>query len=216
MNGSDDHAALPLVVDLDGTLLPITSRTIMVARLLWRHPRELSYYRTEQRRDRHAAKMWLWDRVGVSLRRVPIRRRLLRRLESEAATGRRVFIASGAPAGMVDLLVDHLDIVEEGWGSEVDRRVTGEQKADLLVERFGEHGFVYIGDAREDLEVWGRAARAVVYWPSNTLERDARRLGVEVEVVRRPIGATVWIAALFVVTALRQIGGRPDDEPVAT
>jgi phosphoserine phosphatase len=199
---------LPLVVDLDGTLLPITTRWIMEARLAFRDLRALSRYRSIYRRDRHAAKFYLWDRIGIDLDRVVLRPDLLRRMEREAAGGREIYIASGAPDALVQALVERLESVAHGWGSHPEVRLTGPVKAELLVERFGQGGFTYIGDAWEDLAVWAQAHTAVVCWPSRDLRHAARQVAHRVEVLPRPPGASFILAAQFTATTLRQVPWR--------
>lgn len=195
---------VPLVVDLDGTLFPVTSRSLMVARLAWTSPSDLRAYRRLHNDDRLASKRHLWAQVGLDVDRVPLRRVLLRWLEAEHATGRPVVLASGAPDELVSAVVARHPMFSEGWGSTDDRHLVGDTKAALLVDRFGAGGFDYVGDAREDLAVWRVARRAVLCTPSRRLTRLARRdTRIDRVFARVPAQALVTVTRTL-VAACRQ------------
>lgn len=203
--------SVPLVVDLDGSLLRVTTRTAMLARLGWSRPRELRTYAALHRRDRWASKQYLASVADIDVGRIPIRRPLLRWLEQEAAAGRRLYVASGAPDVLVRALVEHLGIFEAGWGSTTDRHLVGEVKAALLVEELGEAGFDYVGDAWEDLHVWRRARRAVLCQPTRRLRREVARI---VPVERRFGSGIAALAATAGLTLLAAVRMRRAASPV--
>lgn len=196
--------AVPLVVDLDGTLFPVTSRSLMIARLAWTSPSELRSYHRLHNADRLASKRHLWEQVGLDIDRAPLRRVLLRWLESEHATGRSVVVASGAPDELVSAVVARHAMFSDGWGSTGDHHLVGAAKAALLVDRFGEGGFDYVGDAKEDLAVWRVARRAVLCTPSRRVTRLARRATKIDRVFARLPAQALVIVTRTLIAAWRQ------------
>ena len=168
-------AEVPLVVDLDGTLFPVTTRSLMVGRLARSDLRGLRAYARLRGQARQASKLHLWATVGLDVERAPIRRVVLRWLEAERRKGRDLYLASGAPDDAVAAVLARYPVFRDGWGSTPERHLVGPAKAALLVERFGRRGFDYVGDSHEDLAVWEVARRAILCTPSIRLEHRARR-----------------------------------------
>jgi uncharacterized membrane protein YbhN (UPF0104 family)/phosphoserine phosphatase len=195
---------VPLVVDLDGTLFPITTRSLMVARLAWTSPRDLRAYFRTQRRDRQASKLHLWETVGLDIERAPVRRVVLRWLEAQHRDGRAVYLASGAPDPVVAAVRARYPLFRDGWGTTPERHLVGPVKAAFLVEMFGRQGFDYVGDSYEDLSVWEAARRAVLCTPSTRLERLARRRASVERVFARVPAHPVVVAVRTTATAFRQ------------
>jgi putative heme transporter len=203
---------VPLVVDLDGTFFPVTTRTLMATRLLLTRPSSWCAYRRLCRTDRAASKRHLCELVHLDVRRVPVRRSLLQWLEAERARGRQLFVASGAPQPIVDAVVaNYASLFSQGWGSSADECLVGPAKAALLCRRFGVHGFDYIGDAAEDLAVWERSRRAVLCCTSRRVGRRARRCTTVCRVFPRAPGRTLGLGLRTACAALR--GGPPTIHP---
>jgi putative heme transporter len=200
-----DDVDVPLVVDLDGTFFPVTTRTLMAGRLLLTHPTAWCRYRRLRRTDRTASKHYLCEHVGLDVRRAPVRGSLLSWLEAERARGRRVFIASGAPQPIVDAVVaTYAPLFAHGWGSSTGASLVGPAKAALLCQRFGTGGFDYVGDATEDIAVWDRARRAVLCCPTRPVARQARQRSTVGRVFCRLPGRSLGLGVRTAWAAARQ------------
>jgi uncharacterized membrane protein YbhN (UPF0104 family)/phosphoserine phosphatase len=205
-----EHAPdVPLVVDLDGTLFPVTTRSLMVGRLAARSPRGLRAYARLQRRGRQVSKLHLWETAGLDVGRAPVRRVVLRWLEAEQRAGRDIYLASGAPDAVVAAVRAHHPIFRDGWGTTPERHLVGPVKAALLVEQFGPQGFDYVGDSYEDLAVWEVARRAILCAPPMRLARLARRRAHVEKVFARIPAHQLVVAVRTVAAALRQREARP-------
>jgi putative heme transporter len=199
-----DDADVPLVVDLDGTLFPVTSRSLMFGRLLWAGPRAVAAYRRTTSQGRGASKRFLWEEAGLDIGSAPVRRSLLRWLDEEHRRGRPIYLASGAPNDLVSMVVEHFPIFTGGWGSTDERRLVGAAKAELLQERFGPTGFDYVGDSVEDLAVWPVARRAVLCAPTRRVARQARNAATIGRVFERRFGESLCLSLLTALSWLRQ------------
>lgn len=175
---------VPMVFDLDGTLH--LGDVMMDA---------LGYtWRQEQRLFWRLIWAWMWGgRTRIKLLAEQELRgrwwpefvwdtRVVELLRGMALGGRPVVIATGSPEGLVkDLLSRALwtaGLELEIMGTrELEVNLTAENKAAALVERFGEKGFDYAGNSRDDLAVWQHARHAVVVNASPAVAAAARQLG---------------------------------------
>ena len=170
-----DVEAVPLVVNLDGTLCRGDTLVTMARRVALRRPHRLLDAAVALARGRPVG------REAHSLAPRGPRRETLRLssellgwLADEAASGRPVYLATGAPQALADALVADHPLFTGAFGSGEDLNLTGLVKARLLTERFGERGFDYVGNSRADLQVWRHARRAVLCNAPRSVARAAR------------------------------------------
>jgi len=153
---------LPLVVDLDGTLIANDVLLETASRFISQHPlrganvvRWLSAGKVTLKRE-------LWSAAPVRVDRLQYHPELLAWLNQERATGRTMVLATAADERAAQAVADHLGIFDIVLGSHGDTNLRAAQKADALVARFGEQGFEYVGNHRDDLLVWRHASVAHV------------------------------------------------------
>ena len=70
------------------------------------------------------------------------------------AAGRPVELATAADGRIADAVAAHLGIFSEVLATRDGHNLKGARKAAALVERFGRHSFVYVGDCGADTTVW--------------------------------------------------------------
>lgn len=161
---------LPLVVDMDGTLLEVETQDVMLTALRRRPHRLLLARAIRRMRGKAAFKRYLVAHSGVRAADLPRRAALVEWLSARAAAGAQIYIASGSPIGFVeDVRRDHPGIFAGAFGTEGDVNLTGHAKARLLAGRFGERGFDYAGNSWADLPVWAQARRAIICGPPGGL-----------------------------------------------
>lgn len=173
---------VPLVLDLDGTLhtgdvfrMGLTAlaklgqwgllRKVMV---LW------------QRQGRAAAKL-AWQTAALKQGWNPPLRwvaPVVQWAQAEAATGRPVLICTGTPQAVAQQLVRAAGHPWEVIGTtQPIINLVAQHKAAVLVARFGEQGFIYAGNSKDDLAVWRHAQAAVVVRASAKVRQQAKALG---------------------------------------
>lgn len=190
---------VPLCIDLDGTLT--CSDTLLETFLilvkkdpfcLWRLPLWLSAGRANLKRN-------LTDRASLDIPTLPWHPELLAWLEEERRLGRKLVLVTAADGRIARAVAEHLGLFDEVVASGGNLNVSGENKARQLIERFGEHGFDYVGNERADLPVWAQSRKAIIISHSSGLEQRAREL-CEVAMVLRPLkaGPWAWLRALRV------------------
>ncbi|HXZ48209.1 MAG TPA: UbiA family prenyltransferase [Usitatibacter sp.] len=155
-------ADLPLVVDLDGTLIKSDTLLETLAAALRRAPWVLLLVPVWLLGGRARLKRELALRAPIEPAELPYRAELLDWIAAERARGRRVVLATAADEGIAQRIAEHLGAFDEVMASDGRRNLKGDAKAFALVERFGERGFDYVGDGVADGGVRSAARRAVV------------------------------------------------------
>lgn len=192
----DAALAVPLCVDLDGTL--IRSDTLYEALLLLmkRRPFSLLLLPLWWLSGKAYVKAQIARRVTFDAAALPYREDLVTWLRGEHARGRRLVLASGANLSVVDAVAAHLGFFDATIGSDDLRNMTGATKAEALTKACGE--FDYIGDSSVDVAVWQVAREALLAAHS---PRQAETLGARVKFARvfpseRSSRFKLWVRAL--------------------
>ncbi|HET9644208.1 MAG TPA: UbiA family prenyltransferase [Burkholderiaceae bacterium] len=168
---------LPLVVDLDGTLL--RSDLLMEAGLMFLRdqPHRCLAPLQWMLRGKAALKRELADATEIDVSVLPYDRGVLEFIESERLRGRRVVLATAADSRLAQRVAQHLALFDEVIATEGNRNLSAKVKRDALVSSFGHRGFDYAGNSHDDLPVWGAARQAYVVNASGGIERRARSQG---------------------------------------
>ena len=201
----------PLVLDVDGTLL----RTDMLYENFWAamgHDSRAALgklARDWQAPNRLKADLHRIAAPNVAL--LPLRPEVVALADTARRAGRPVHLASGSDQGLVEAVARRLDLPGDHFGSDENRNLTGATKAQVLVERFGDGGFDYAGNADADLPAWGAARRVIAIAPGSGLRRRLDALGKPVQIVgeRSGVGAlwrelrpTQWVKNLLLFLPL--------------
>ncbi|MGM9482614.1 UbiA family prenyltransferase [Roseateles sp. NT4] len=164
----------PLVVDLDGTLVQtdlLHETTLLLAR---RDPLALAALPLWLARGKAWTKQRIAERVVPDFAGLPYPPELLAWLREQRASGRRLVLCTAADQRIADGVAAHLGLFDEVMASDGLINLSGEAKAARLVQRFGEAGFDYAGNSRDDLPVWRRARDVVIVSASPAVASAAR------------------------------------------
>jgi 4-hydroxybenzoate polyprenyltransferase len=150
--------SVPLVVDLDGTLVTTDTLFENAALLLRQRPWLILSMVLWLFRSKAALKSEIASRAQVKAEYLPFRPELVAWLQSESDAGRQIVLATGAHQVTADAIAVHLGFFHEVLATNDRLNLTGSAKRDVLVKRFGLGGFDYVGNSREDVPAW-RACR---------------------------------------------------------
>lgn len=176
--------AVPLAVDLDGTLVRSDLLMESLAAALKRNPLAVLALPLWLARGRAALKSELAKRSDVDAALLPYDAAVLRELRRQRAEGRWLILATAADNALAQRVADHLGIFDDVIASDGARNLKREAKAKALTERFGEGGFDYMGEDRHDVPVWRHAREAYVVG-SDAVAAEARAAGKPVHVIAR-------------------------------
>jgi hypothetical protein len=168
--------SIPLVVDLDGTLIAGDMFYKSLFAALLRNPLIVLLCIGWFWRGRAALKRELALRCRINFDRLKLHQDVLALLLREKAAGRSVVLATAADALLAEQIAARLRVFDRVIASDGSRNLKGPAKAQALTQLFP-GGFIYAGDSRDDLPVWQRARAIVVVNARKSVAAAARSLG---------------------------------------
>lgn len=180
-------AEVPLVVDLDGTLVQTDTLVESMFAAVRTNPLILLQVPLWLAGGRARLKQALAQQSAFEVRTLPVESDLLHHLRAEKSRGRRLVLATGADAKVAHAVVDPLHLFDAVLASDGRVNLSGQCKRERLVREFGERGFDYVGNSARDLPVWASARRALLVAASPRLAAAVQRVA---EVERRFPGGT--------------------------
>lgn len=181
-------------VDLDGTLLRSDLLHESLRALLARNPLYLFLLPFWLLEGKAAFKRHIASRVEISVCDLPYDLRLLELLRTTEQRPRVLCTASDML--LARKIADHLGLFEEVMASDGVTNLSGKNKAEALVARFGEKGFVYAGNSQIDLAVWRHAAAAVVVGTDALAQKAAALTELSEHFLSNQGGLFSWIKAM--------------------
>jgi phosphoserine phosphatase len=169
--------SMPLVVDLDGTLIAGDMFYKSLFAALIRNPFIVLPCIGWLRRGRAALKRELALRCRIDFDRLKLHQDVLALLLREKAAGRSVVLATAADALLAEPIAARLRVFDRVIASDGSCNLKGLAKAQALMQLFP-GGFIYAGDSKDDLPVWRRARAIVVVNARKPVAAAARSLGL--------------------------------------
>lgn len=154
--------AVPLVVDLDGTLIRADLLHETVIQMLVREPARLLAMPGWLLRGKAYFKAQVAARVELQAESLPYHDEFVAWLRSERAGGRPMTLCTASDVRLAEAVARESGLFDDVMASDGVTNLSAQHKADALVARFGRHGFDYAGNAMADVAVWAAARRAVV------------------------------------------------------
>jgi 4-hydroxybenzoate polyprenyltransferase/phosphoserine phosphatase len=162
-------AQVPLVVDLDGTLLRTDALLESLFAVARAHPQALPGVPLWLLRGRAHLKRKLAERAHLDAATLPLDSDLLDHLRGQRRHGRRIILASGADATVAEAVAAQCGVFDSVIASDGVVNLTATRKRDRLVADLGDRGFDYVGNSAQDLPIWAAARCALLVEPSTGL-----------------------------------------------
>jgi phosphoserine phosphatase len=172
----DLPAAMPLVLDLDGTLIAGDLLYKSFFSILRKNPLIVFGCASWLLRGRAVLKRQLALRNRIDWDRLELHQDVVALAIREKAAGRRIVVATAADAVLAGQLASRLPFIDQVYASDGERNLKGSAKADLLARMYPT-GFIYAGDSRSDLAVWAHASSIVLVNARRAVGDAARALG---------------------------------------
>ena len=193
-----EPTTVPLVVDLDGTLIhsDLLWESILIFikthfLQLWRLPFWLLL-------GKAAFKEKIASMVDLDPAALPYDQVLLADLARQRAQGRLIVLATGSQRRYADVIAAHLGLFGRVLATEGGVNLTSHNKAAQLKQAFGDKGFDYIGNASVDIAVWNASNDAF----SVTLKPFHLAGGLSTRAAGTPRAG--WLGPLFKAMRPRQ------------
>jgi phosphoserine phosphatase len=168
--------SMPLVLDLDGTLIAGDLLHKSFVSILRRNPFVVFQCATWLLRGRAALKRQLALRSRIDWDRLQLHQDVLALAIREKTAGRAIVLATAADAVLAEQLASRLGFIDQVFASDGQRNLKGSEKAAMLRQLFPT-GFIYAGDSAADLKVWRHARGIVLVNTPSSVAEAARGLG---------------------------------------
>ena len=194
-----DSTSLPLVVDLDGTLICTDMLHESALQLFRSAPLDVLRIPAWLHQGKAALKQELAQRAPLDVTTLPYREDFLQWLHQQRALGRRLILCTASDQSFANAVAAHCGIFSEVMASDGKVNLEGKHKAHALVQRFGQKGFDYAGNSTADLAVWAEARYGIAVNAPVALLAQANKL-CEIEQVFAPPrqGVRTWSRMLRV------------------
>ncbi len=191
MDVRSDKNAVPLAVDLDGTLIATDLLWEGLFLLLRKNPLFLFMVPLWLARGPATLKQEIAKRVDIDPAALPYRKEVLERLHADRAAGRRLVLATGTPRKFAEAIAAHLGLFDAVLATDGAENLTSHRKRAALVAAYGDGGFDYYGNSRHDIEIFDAAREAAVVAPDRSAARWQARHGCELIATPKPSAKTI-------------------------
>ena len=188
---------LPLVVDLDGTLLRSDLLVETGMAFIRRHPFRL--YKTVGwlAQGKTVLKSQLASATDIDVNVLPYNPAVLELIKIAKNENRLIVLATASHYTLAEKVAEHLQLFDLVLATNEERNLTAESKRDLLIEHFGESGFDYVGNSHDDIPVWSAARHAYVVEPERGVLRKAQAMGnVKQTLLSSVVPLKSWVSAI--------------------
>jgi phosphoserine phosphatase len=168
--------SMPLVLDLDGTLIAGDLLYKSLFSVLRRNPLIVFSCAAWLLKGRAALKRRLALRNRIDWDRLELHQDVVVLAKREKAAGRSILLATAADAVLAGQLASRLGFIDQLYASDGELNLKGKTKADMLVRMFPA-GFIYAGDSKADLAVWPHASGVILVNASKSVREAATALG---------------------------------------
>lgn len=90
--------------------------------------------------------------------------------------GSKIVLATASHKNYAFAVAKHLKIFDDVMASNKDFNLSSHNKADTLVERFGERNFDYMGDHMRDLPVWEVSRLSIIVNATSRIIANTKHL----------------------------------------
>ena len=170
---------IPLVVDVDGTLIKTDLLHEGVMQLVAQGPQSVFLLPFWLSQGKAHLKAKLAERVELDMATVPLRPEVLALIDEAKTLGRPVYLASASAEPYVAALAQRVGATGH-FATTPEVNLAGGEKATVLVERFGAGGFDYVGDHAVDIPVWSVARKTIAVSRSKSFTAKLQKLFPEV------------------------------------
>jgi len=191
MDARSDKSAIPLAIDLDGTLIATDLLWEGLFLMVRKNPLLIFMAIYWALSGPATLKREIARRVDIDPASLPYRQVVVDRIKAERAKGRRIILATGTPLKFAKAIAKHLGIFDSVLATEGTHNMTSIRKRAALVSAYGDGGFDYAGNSRHDLTVFDAAREAIVVSPDRQASRWQSAQGAELIDTPRPSLRTI-------------------------
>lgn len=164
-----DNNNLPLIVDLDGTLIKTDILMEQVIAFVRTNPLHFFLVLIWFFRGFAKLKYEVYRRTNLTTINLPFNDSVIELIDNARKSGRKVVLATASFLENANQVANHVNLFDEVLATTIDFNLRGKNKAKVLIEKYGEKKFDYVGDSYIDIEVWKHANTAYLVNPTKDL-----------------------------------------------
>ncbi len=169
------NGMVPLVVDVDGTLIRTDLLHEAALQFVAHHPLEAWRLLTWTLKGKATLKTALAGRIDCGPDTLPLCEEVVEAIRTAQGEGRAVYLASASDRRYVEAVAARVGGIAGVFATDAGSNLAGASKAERLTGAFGERGFDYIGNCKVDYPVWEAARTPLVVSSSSRFSRGVGR-----------------------------------------
>jgi len=166
----------PLIVDLDHTLIDTDLLFLSSLGVLTKSPWLIAHYFFWLWQGKGYLKDQLVRRFEINIPELPYNESVISYIMKRKKEGSKIILATASHKNYAFAVAKHLKIFDDVMASNKDFNLSSHNKADTLVERFGERNFDYMGDHMRDLPVWEVSRLSIIVNATSRIMTNTKHL----------------------------------------
>ena len=171
-----DNNMIPLIVDLDHTLIDTDLLFLSSLGVLTKRPWLIGHYFFWLWKGKGFLKDQLVKRFEINIAELPYNEIVISYIMQRKKEGCKVILATASHKNYAFAVAKHLKIFDDVMASNKNFNLSSQNKADTLVKRFGEKNFDYIGDHMRDIPVWDVSRLSIIVNATNKIAANTKHL----------------------------------------
>jgi len=171
-----DSSSVPLIVDLDHTLIDTDLLFLSSLGVLSKRPWLIVHYLFWLSKGKGFLKDQLVRRFEINIPELPYNESVISYIMERKKEGSKIVLATASHKNYAFAVAKHLKFFDDVMATNKDFNLSSQNKADTLVDRFGEKNFDYMGDHMRDLPVWEVSRLSIIVNATNRIITSTKHL----------------------------------------
>ena len=171
-----DSSSVPLIVDLDHTLIDTDLLFLSSLGVLSKRPWLIGHYLFWLSKGKGFLKDQLVRRFEINIPELPYNESVISYIMERKKEGSKIVLATASHKNYAFAVAKHLKFFDDVMATNKDFNLSSQNKADTLVDRFGEKNFDYMGDHMRDLPVWEVSRLSIIVNATNRIIANTKHL----------------------------------------
>ena len=171
-----DNSTTPLIVDLDHTLIDTDLLFLSSLGVLTKSPWLIGHYFFWLWKGKGYLKDQLVRRFEINILELPYNESVINYIMQRKKQGSKIILATASHKNYAFAVAKHLKIFDDVMASNKDFNLSSHNKAETLVNRFGEKNFDYMGDHMRDIPVWEVSHLSIIVNATNRIITNTKHL----------------------------------------
>jgi len=166
----------PLIVDLDNTLIETDLLFLSSLGVLVRRPWLVFHYFFWLWKGKGYLKDQLMKRCEINIPELPYNQSAISYILQRKKQGCKIVLATASHKNYAFAVAKHLKLFDDVMASNKDFNFSSHNKAETLVQRYGEGNFDYMGDHMRDLPIWEVSQLSIIVNATNRIISNTKHL----------------------------------------